>query len=256
MFAFLGFIFFLIILFFIALAINGRVQRLMYEESFVRGKVPDPSPDGVQQGSAHILYGAQIGWKGKRFNVQQGTGINILTGTGQRLASIFTPRYKKFEKQPDGAFAAYEFTTSVGPGLKNPQHQVLRLTYNSEANPGIIRLIEDEVVEIDPGRYLGKIHLQVLPGLYWTIGYFALQKAEWGAASASDQPVHAEAVPVQPVPPAPPAATVPEPATVAPAPHAPELVAPTPPAQVSAPAPIGSIGPSAEPSASPADTRV
>ncbi len=183
MFAFLGFLFFLIVLFFIVLAVNGRVQRLTYEESFSRGKVPDSTLDGAQQGNAHVLYGAQVGWKGKRFSAQQGTGINVLTGTGQRLASILTPRYKKFEKQADGTFTAYEFTTSVGPGIKNPQQQVLKLDYNSELNPSIIRIIEDEVVEIDPGRYLAKIHLQVLPGLYWTIGYFALQKAEWGTAS-------------------------------------------------------------------------
>lgn len=248
MFAFLGFLFFLIILFFIALVVNSRIQRLTYEESFSRGKVPDPVLHGAQQGNAHVLYGAQVGWKGKRFSVGEGTGVNILTGTGQRLASILTPRYKKFEKQPDGTVTAYEFKTSVGAGLKNPQQQVLKLNYNLDTNPSIIRIIEDEVVEIDPGRYLGKINLQILPGLFWTIGYFALQKAEWATAAKSVQAVRSEVVvlpypPNIPTPPQPQEVHATQPATVS----VPELVAPAIQAQVSAPSAVISIGSAAEP---------
>ncbi len=211
MFAFFGFLFFLGLVVLSALIINSRVQKLTYEESFLRGKVPDPTLEGVHSGHAYVVYGANIGWKGKQFIASEERGVNILTGTGQRLASIFTPRYKKFEKQTNGTFTAYEFKTIVGMGIKNPHQPVLRLDYNIDANPSIIRIIQDEIVEIDPGRYLGKIHLQLLPGWFWTVGYFSLQKAtedqvtapvvDSGVTIAPSVPVaEPEAVPAAPVP--------------------------------------------------------
>lgn len=251
MFAFLGFVCFLGLVVLLVLLINGRVQKLTYEESFLRGKVPDPALDGVQSGHAYVVYGANIGWKGKQFTAGEERGVNILTGTGQRLASILTPRYKKFEKQTNGTFTAYEFKTSVGAGIKNPHQPVLRLDYNIDVNPSIIRIIQDEVVEIDPGRYLGKIHLQLLPGLFWTVGYFSLQKATESQAAhpVADSNVaatpHAEQTQPEvaitslaPVTPAPPA-SVPavEAVNVPPVVPVPEIAAPQPEIQLPAPLP-------------------
>lgn len=230
MFPFLGFLFFLIVLVFVLLAINSRLQRVTYEDSFARGKVPDPFPDGPHKGNAHVIYGARVGWLGKKFVASSQSGVNMFSGTGQRLASVLTPKYKKFEKQPDGTFTAYEFRMSMGSGIKNPNQQVLKLDYNFEGNPGLIRIILDEVVQIDPGKLLGKIHLQVLPGWFLTLGYFALEpglvsapaapsltqapSTPAGGAATSAGPV--TAIPVPPpsvVPTAPPAPVVSAPAT-------------------------------------------
>lgn len=188
MFPFLGFVFFLLLLLLVLVAINSRVQRVTYEDSFSRGTVPSPLPTGPHKGAAHVLYGAKVGWLGKTFTAsEQGGGVNVFSGTGQRLAAVLTPRYKKFATQPDGTVTAYEFRTSAGPSIKNANQQVLKLDYNFDANPGLIRVIFDEVVQIDPGRLLGKIYLQLLPGWFLTLGYFALQPAAV-STPASQQP--------------------------------------------------------------------
>jgi hypothetical protein len=71
---------------------------------------------------------------------------------------------------------SYPIKTYTGKGEKDTQTEVIKLDYDAPENPLFIRLILDEIVEIAPQQFLGKIHLKVLPGFYVTIGYFGLQK--------------------------------------------------------------------------------
>jgi hypothetical protein len=53
---------------------------------------------------------------------------------------------------------------------------VFKLDYDSPENPFLIRIILDEMVEVAPGEFLGKVHMKVFPGYYATIGFFGLRK--------------------------------------------------------------------------------
>jgi hypothetical protein len=189
LFAFLGFLVFLKLLFFAAIAISAKFQRMTHDPSFLRGKVPEPLPEGFYKGVSHLFFGAPVPWKGKQFKGAEQKGINILTQAGQRVMQILTPRYKKFQTLPEGLIAAYEFQMSTGASVKNPHQRVLSLDYNIEENPSLVRMVRDELVEVDPGRFLGKVHLQILPGLFWTIGYFTLQKSEAVTVPAAPEQV-------------------------------------------------------------------
>ena len=87
------------------------------------------------------------------------------------------PLYKRFRRNSDGNTNAFYFKTRAEPALRDAPLRVIKLDYDSPENPFLIRVILDEIVEIAPDQYLGKIHLKVLPGFYSTIGYFGLKKA-------------------------------------------------------------------------------
>ncbi len=76
---------------------------------------------------------------------------------------------------PSTAGHAYYFKTWVGKGKKDANTDVFKLDYDLPENPFWIRAILDEVVEIAPQEYLGKIHVKALPGFWISIGYFGLQ---------------------------------------------------------------------------------
>ena len=76
----------------------------------------------------------------------------------------------------DGNTDAYYFKTSTGRGLKDQDTTVFKLDYDSPENPFLIRIILDEMVEVGPQEFLGKVHMKVFPGYYATIGFFGLKK--------------------------------------------------------------------------------
>ena len=79
------------------------------------------------------------------------------------------------------ARAAFDFETAIEPGKADPDVQVLKIDYGPvESNPGlVIRQIRDELVELVPDTYLGKILWRSGEGVeesYSCIGYFALRQ--------------------------------------------------------------------------------
>lgn len=175
LFAFIGFLVFLKILALVAVAISGRMQRATYQESFTRGQLPQPKLNDFYPGTSYIFFGVPVPWRGKRFIAAPDGGVNIFSSLGGRLLHVFTPHYKHFSTLPDGAVSAYNFKTTIGAGLRDTSTQVLKLDYNLPENPGIIRIIYDELVQVDPGRYLGKVYVQVLPGWFFFVGFFELK---------------------------------------------------------------------------------
>ncbi len=154
--------------------------RSKFQKQFTEGRIPTQKPDGFYTGAAHLVPLKNVPWLGKSFSSAEDTGFNIFTPTGAKLLKLTTPLYKFFAVNNDGNSRAYNFNTFVGNGLKDKDLQVVKLNYDAPENPFLIRIILDEIVEIAPEQFLGKVHLKVFPSFYSTIGYFGLVKKSAG----------------------------------------------------------------------------
>jgi hypothetical protein len=147
-----------------------------WQGKFVGGSLPEPPPDGFYRGSAYLLGNRPVPWLGKSFESSNEKGFNIFTPQGASLLKILTPLYKLFRVNTDGNTDAYYFKTSTSEGFRDRQIDTFKLDYDSPENPFLIRIILDEIVQLESGEYLGKVHMKVFPGYYSTIGYFGLRK--------------------------------------------------------------------------------
>jgi hypothetical protein len=156
---------------------------------FRLGVPPDPPIDGPTNGilvtpvmprPAEVplrgLTEAWMPWAGKRFDLGTQTGDNLLHPSARLPSRVLWPSYRP-EDAGDGRLAAFKFRTYVSPGKLDPDRQTLKIDYDSDENPGLlIRDILDELVQIVPGSYLGKVLLRRNREAPWRlIGYFALQ---------------------------------------------------------------------------------
>ncbi len=136
--------------------------------AFVNGKLPNPKPDGLYRGSV----GFKTAWFGKKFNSQDSKGINVFEDETNASGGVPSGSGK------GGQSEKYPFITFVGKGLFNPNTFVLKIQYNIKENPWWARYILDEIVEIAPGEYLGKMHLNVIPGFPFSLLYFHLRRVQ------------------------------------------------------------------------------
>jgi hypothetical protein len=113
-------------------------------------------------------------WQGKRFDNQAATGDNRLTKSTGLVGKLLWPLYS-MRDHVDGKLA-FDFKTYVEAGKEDPDVDVMVIDYaDIESNPKlIIRSVRDELVELVPGVYLGKILFKTDSG-YSKIGYFALR---------------------------------------------------------------------------------
>lgn len=151
--------------------VSGRRQK-----QFLGGSKPVSQPAGFYRGTAYLLGGRPVPWLGKSFEPENDLGFNIFTPRGAKLLKILTPLYRGFRRNTEGNTEAYYFKTSAGTGFKDERIDTFKLDYDSPSNPFLIRIILDEMVEIKPGEFLGKVHLKVFPGYFATIGFFGLKK--------------------------------------------------------------------------------
>ncbi len=127
---------------------NWTVQNSPNQKIFLSGKSPNPIPNGLYKGSVNF----KTSWQGKKFDPTNSSGINIIDGKDR-----------------------YPFKTYTGKGLRD-NIEVLKIDYNITQNPFWLRFILDEIVETSPGKYLGKVHIKLIPGLSFSLGYFRLEK--------------------------------------------------------------------------------
>jgi hypothetical protein len=125
------------------------------------------------------ITGAWMPWLGKAFDAEAGRGYNRLAPSARWPAKLLWPTYGT--KEEPGARAAFDFETAIEPGKADPDVQVLKIDYGPiESNPRlIIRSIRDELVELVPDTYLGKILWRSDDDgeeRYSCIGYFALRQ--------------------------------------------------------------------------------
>lgn len=113
-------------------------------------------------------------WQGKRFDSEAGTGDNRLTRSTGLVGKLLWPLYSMTD-HTDGKLA-FDFKTYVEPGKDDPDIDVMVIDYaDIEKNPKlVIRSVRDELVELVPSVYLGKILFKTDSG-YSKIGYFALR---------------------------------------------------------------------------------
>jgi hypothetical protein len=158
------------------------------DEIFRTGTVPDPPPDGFLPGrlvalsvwnpldtAVEGLGSLWMPWQGKAFSPSSAAGVNRLTTNAKLPLKALFPSYTPEELTQEN-IDAFSFRTRVAPGAIDPDVQVLKIDYDFEDNPGLIRRILDELVQIGPGRYLGKILLRVR-GEFRPIGFFALRQS-------------------------------------------------------------------------------
>ena len=138
-------------------------------------------------------------WQGKRFDDGGESGTNKFAGSAAIPARLLWPFYKTIDAE--SGRLAFDFAAYPDAGQLDPDVRVLVIDYSAVAgNPRlIIRRIRDELVEIEPSVYLGKVLFQlpalpVLPGMdtlhkvpliqnlasdrYALLGYFALRCAQ------------------------------------------------------------------------------
>ena len=129
---------------------NSRQQQ-----DFLAGTLPSPAPDGVYMGS---VPGHTFSWIGKKFDASHERGINVFNdGTGTT-----TERYP--------------FMTAVGKGVRDTNLDVMKIDYDMPGNPFWLKFILDEIVQVAPGQYLGKMHVRIIPGYPFTLLFFHLRK--------------------------------------------------------------------------------
>lgn len=122
------------------------------------------------------LASAWMPWTGKRFDAATDTGDNLLIASARPVARVLFPSYR-LQPTDGGGYAAFRFRTYVSPGRVDPDRETLKIDYDSEENPRLlIRDILDELVQIVPGAYLGKVLLRRRES-WRLIGYFALEPA-------------------------------------------------------------------------------
>lgn len=133
---------------------SWSVQTSENQRLFIQGVVPAPIPEGFYQGT---IEDYQSAWAGSRFYSGTSTGIHVF-------------KENKREK------AQYPFKTYIGKGLQDQNIDVLKIDHNREGNPFWIRMIVGEIVQVNEQTYLGKIHVQIIPNIPFTLTYFHLQR--------------------------------------------------------------------------------
>jgi hypothetical protein len=123
-----------------------------------------------------LLTGGWMPWMGKSFDAAANKGVNRMTGSSRLPAKLLWPRYGM--REDEGGKAAFDFLTRVERGMVEPAVDVLVIDYEpvSENPRVLIRQIRDELVEIVPDTYLGRILFKLGEGRYSNIGYFALRQ--------------------------------------------------------------------------------
>lgn len=124
-----------------------------------------------------VISSIQMPWLGKRFDAKAGGGDNRMSGSSRLIAKVLWPRYGM--KPTEEGNAAFDFVTRVEPGKEDPETEVLVIDYDPvEDNPDhLIRKIRDELVEVVPGAYLGKVLHRGAEDTYRNLGFFALRPA-------------------------------------------------------------------------------
>ena len=145
----------LFILLVFGMSATWTLEQSLSQKHFVKGTFPNPLPDGFYQGT---VPGHTVSWLGKKFNATAQMGINVFDdGNGI-----------KGER--------YSFKISKTKGARDKNLDVLAIDYNISANPWWLRPVLDEIVQVEPNHYLGKLEIRIIPGHPFTVAFFELQK--------------------------------------------------------------------------------
>ena len=158
---------------------------------FAEGNGVAEAPNGDTEGMVMNLHGSAlmralngavtlgqllggIGWTGKTFNPKTGTGYNRVTSSALIATRILMPHYK-LQKQGK-ELLGFDFHHRIDRSPVAPHLQVRAITYDEPSfkNPLILPKVRDEIVEMVPDVFLGRVLYKVKHG--WDIiGYFAVR---------------------------------------------------------------------------------
>jgi hypothetical protein len=155
---------------------------------FRLGTVPEPPLDGPYDGLVvttrtfaltdplfRVLVSLWMPWVGKRFDAETMSGDNLMLPSARAPAKLVWPSYQ-FQDIGEGRYAAFRFRSYAGTGTIDRDRQVLKINYDSAENPDfLIRDILDELVEIVPRVYLGKVLVRFSEHIRWLGAYFTLR---------------------------------------------------------------------------------
>ncbi|RPI77511.1 MAG: hypothetical protein EHM41_26800 [Chloroflexi bacterium] len=160
----------------------------LLDRLFRSGTLPDASLSGGLAGKMidiHIsplltqivqfIYRTWKPWQGKVFYPNRSLGYNLIPHNSLILYRMPFPLYREYRVSGQKTVQAFPFQISIGPGIKDPDVQVMKLDYNLSGNPRLtFRRLMDELVYVGEGVYLGKAHFQWYWGRWQTVGYFSL----------------------------------------------------------------------------------
>jgi hypothetical protein len=169
--------------------LGSKSDADVLEELFALGTAPselDGPTDGILVCTLtnplvdmpiRMLTGMWMPWQGKTFDDANASGINRMTVSSQLPARLLWPLYG-MKDAPDDGKLAFDFVTRVEPGKIDPKVDVLVIDYEpvSENPDMVIRQIRDELIELVPDTYLGRILFRLPRGRFSNIGYFALRQ--------------------------------------------------------------------------------
>lgn len=124
--------------------------------------------------AVRVITSLWMPWQGKRFDSVAATGDNRMVSSSALPSKLLWPLYKM--KDAAGGKLAFDFKTYDDAGKADPEVRVMVIDYaDVEENPSlIIRSIRDELVQVVPGAYLGKILFRLPSDRYEMVGFFAL----------------------------------------------------------------------------------
>lgn len=157
---------------------------------FALGTAP-ACPDGDCEGQVLGLYGdawlhivdqlvragqllGGIGWTGKTFDAPSGRGYNRLTASARVPMGLAMPTYRF--RRMGRELIGFDFEHRIDQSPFAPHGQVRAITYDLPEfkSPLVMPNIRDEIVELVPGVYLGRV-LHRHHGSWRLVGYFALR---------------------------------------------------------------------------------
>ena len=144
-------------------------------DGFLAGRLLTTSVWGPLDRAVLRLARLWMPWKGKTFDREAATGVNRFDNSAVGRAAMHTifPGYRP-ERVTRELIEAFPMRNRVEPGAIDPDVDVFKIDYDFEANPALIRRVLDELVQVAPGRYLGKVLFRVRGGFH-PIGFFTLR---------------------------------------------------------------------------------
>jgi hypothetical protein len=141
-----------------------------------RGSLLTPTMNPPLDATGNFLARLWLPWMGKRFMAATSTGDNVFTPSAPRVGRLLWPFYSDYRPYRRGLSTAFLFNTYIGPGVDDPELEVLKLDYDNDANPSfLIRTVLDELVQVSGDYYLGKAFMKVRKD-YKLVAFFALRR--------------------------------------------------------------------------------
>jgi hypothetical protein len=173
---------------------------------FRLGSPPEPALEGPYSGILvtptvarpadsllRSIASSWMPWLGKRFDPAEQSGDNLFLASASTLTRVLF-RYR-LEEADGERLSGFRFRTYASPGTVDPDRETLKIDYDSDENPSLlIRNILDELVQVVPGAYLGKVLLRRGSDRWRLVGYFGLEPPV-RAEQPSEEPATAERVP-------------------------------------------------------------